>query len=113
MGSRGKCFPLAQSEMSGMLYLFGEIFRVLFYMTGCHSLLSEVLWLCVLEQVGLGRELAPCLLFSILRFPQVWSCSTLPVLLSSGMVHLPHKILVNDVQDMAMVINKISLERGL
>lgn len=34
--------------------------------------------------------MAPLLLFSILRFTESLSSLTLPVLLSGGMVHLPH-----------------------
>lgn len=41
------------------------------YMTDCHGPLSGVSWLREPEQVELGRELAPLLLFSILRFPGI------------------------------------------
>ena len=42
--------------------------RFLCYMTDCHGSLSGALWLHVPEGVELGRELAPLLLFSNLRF---------------------------------------------
>jgi hypothetical protein len=50
--------------------------------------LSGVLWLHILEQVELSRELAPFLQFSILQFPGVGACSTPPVPLSGSTVHI-------------------------
>jgi hypothetical protein len=40
--------------------------------TSCHGPLSGVSWLHIPDQVELGRKLAPPLLFSILKFPEVW-----------------------------------------
>jgi hypothetical protein len=37
------------------------------------------------------RALGPCMLFSILRFTEVWACSSLPVPLSDGTVYLPQR----------------------
>lgn len=54
------------------------------------SSLHEVSCLHNPGQVKLSSELVPCLSFSILRFPQGFEfTSTLGVLLSSGMDHLP------------------------
>jgi len=47
---------------------------VLCYLTDCHGPLSGASWLHV---SAAGRELTPCLLVSILRFPGVRACSTL------------------------------------
>lgn len=49
-------------------YINIENSRFLCYMTDCHGSLSGALWLHVPEGVELGRELAPLLLFSNLRF---------------------------------------------
>jgi hypothetical protein len=45
--------------------------RFLCNLTNCNGLLGGLLWLHVPGQVELDRELFPCLLFSILRFPGV------------------------------------------
>lgn len=49
-------------------------------------------WLCVPDYAEIDKELVPHLLFSILRFPRVWAGSTLPVLLSVGMVYVSYTI---------------------
>lgn len=42
--------------------------RFVCYLTDCHGPLNGVSWLCVPQQVELGRELSPLLPFSVLRF---------------------------------------------
>lgn len=66
MGSRSRCIPLAQFEMLVMLYLhggrasgaFSRWLIVMVLSVGCHGP----------ELVEWGRELAPCLPYSILSF---------------------------------------------
>jgi hypothetical protein len=74
-------------------------------MTDCHGF-------CVPEQVELGRKLALLLLFSILNFMGFGVHSTLPVLLSGGMVHLPQKALVSSKCFSAKVVSAFLLEHS-
>lgn len=89
MGSRGRCFPVAQLEMLVMLQQHGEAGRVFPYVTNCHGPLSKMLCFCVPEPASLaGSWPVPPVLN--LEFPGLRAHTTLP-LLSSGMVHLPHR----------------------
>jgi hypothetical protein len=57
-------------------------------MIECHDPLCGMQWLHVPEQVELGRELAPCVPYSVLSF------IGFGLTLSGGTVHLPHTSLV-------------------
>lgn len=51
-------------------------------------------WVALLGQVELGKELIPCLLFSVLKFPGVLNLLPLYQFLSGGTVHLLHNLFI-------------------
>jgi hypothetical protein len=74
MGSRDRCFLLAQLEMLVMLYLPEEGLQVFSLVTDCHGS----------PRGGRGRqEVVPLINFKI---HGVWAHSTLPVFLSGGRI---------------------------
>lgn len=102
---RCKCIHLTQCDR-GIKYLFsgrnaqeGTLTTrgLSWYLTSMENSRFLTTWptvmvLSVPDHIELGRKLAPPLPLSILRFPEVWACSTFPVLLTGGMVHLPRRM---------------------
>ena len=86
MGSRGRCFSLAQSEMlRDALFAWGKDFKCCPYVTYLDGSPSGVSWSCVPEQVESGRELilmSTMLSYEIYQgfepFSVLWHCPPAP-----------------------------------